>query len=188
MASAFLPLFIHDWISICRDWMCLVWKFKLLTAAPGLAFLCLAFPSSLQVPQGCHGHVLVCACSRGPSLPTQDHGGCWCAVAAWALSPPGQMPSLRNDQSMCSESSCQQLCVLAVGVCTPMGWKPSLSLCLKGTPGPFWGQQCPTPLDDPKTVFTGLDSLLPIAMGWGLAGWLQTQPGAIAWWITLSYL
>lgn len=135
-ASAFLPPLLMTeslsaetgcaWCGSLNFWLRLWLSFS-------LSCISFIFTSAPGLPRPCAG-----VCLQPWSLTAhQDHSGCWCAVAAWAVSPPGQMPSLRNDQPMCSESSCQQLCVLAVSVCTPMGWKPSLPLCLKGTPGPF---------------------------------------------------
>lgn len=160
--------------------MSLVWKFKLLIAAPGLALIHLAFPSPFQVPRGWGGPCGVRACSRGPSLPPGPWQGWWAVPGSPSSVPPGQMPSVSNDKSMVFRVQ------LPAAVCACTHGGHTITPCvLKGTPGLC--QQSPTPLDRPTTEFPGLDSLLPVAVGWGLAG-SQTQAGATALGIAWSNL
>lgn len=134
-------------------------------------FFVLLFLHIHKCPRADVAPAVCCVCLQQWSLAAhQDPGWCWCAVPG---SPSCILPwpnafSSGMTSPQCSESSCQQLCMLAVSVCTPMGWTPSVPLCWKGTPGPC--QHCPTPFDHPTAGFTGLDSLLPIAVGWELAG------------------
>lgn len=162
--------------------MSLVWKFKFLTAAPGLAFLCLAFPSSLQVPQGWRGpcrvlfphcpprtqQVLVC-CSCQSEL---------CPHLPIAFSQEWQLHSVQSPAAPAVSACGQCLYTHRVNTITPFVLKRD-SWIVSAVPNPFG------PSHNSKTE---LDSLLPIAVGRVLAGLLQTQVGAIAWWITLSNL
>lgn len=147
--------------SDCSSWLgfslfCFSFTF---TRAPGLTW-----------PLPCSG-----VCLQQCSLPAhQGSAGVLCQ-AAWTASPPAKCLPSGTTNPQCSESSCQQLCVLVVCVCALMEWAPSLPSCLEGTPGPC--EQCPTPLDHSTVGFPGLDSLLPIAVGWELAGLLQSKLG-----------
>lgn len=137
-------------------------------------FLCLAFPSSLQVPQGRRGPC--CVLAVVPHCPQKTPAGASVlCLAAWAVSPPGQLSFPRNDNSVVLRAQLPTAVCACSWCLYTRGVNTIAPFVLKRDP---WTMSAvPNPFGPSHISKTRLDSLLPLQ--WG-GGWLACSKPKLA--------